>query len=532
MNMKSLMKEARLWIVVVLCAIVSSVRAQITIGGSPSYLQLEADDGRIGMILEPFTPIEEEVVTLKGGDMFRLTAGMLSTYYAFDGKLAVGLVRNNGYLVEILTERVMKLSTGGKEMQVDFVCKIGAGTEVRKGDEIRLLTTVNGFEYNLVKSSVGKVAVDRIPAVDYALPLHRINLPENLTGATVRLGSTTLWPDKVVNGKNYYFYVDVDDPEAIVAVKANGSIMTPNTEGLYGISGVSKAYDITISLYKPGEVFPYKEVDCSGGQRVAELLTEAEKDCLKGLKVKGDLTAEDFELFRNGMASLEILDLLDTRFENNYIPESAFEYNATIKEIKLPEGIVGSGNNAFYFMKNLAFIVLPKTLCSFGYNEFFGCESLKKVWVKWNPIEAGMDQPRGFPIPPCAFRATSYMTDGTLIVPKGCVTAYKSAENWGNFKIIREEAPVDKVLMEKPFEKYLPSGIASRRAETVEVVPGRGGFRISAGGSDRLAVAVCDLAGRRVRELTVSGAQTFVPLAAGCYVVQAGGTGHKVMVAR
>lgn len=527
----------RLWVMLCgICMAMPSVHAQKwTISGLSQVMLLNTND-KNGLIYCPTAPIEGTVITLKGGDSFRLYAGTLTTGgNSFDGKIVAGLVRNVGdedILVDILKEFPLKME---EDIPVyEMACKVKEETEVHAGDVIRLLTTINGEDFNPVGKYPGTNVTDRIPAVNYELPILNIKLPMDIPGVTVTLGETALWPDKIIKGMNFYFFVKAEDPEnTVVTVSIDGSVITPNDDGMYGISNVTQDHDIEIETYDKKSVIPYKIVDLTDGSCLTDLLSDAEKACLIGLKVKGQISDEDLKIIREQMASIEIVDLTESRFENdaNDIPNYAFSQNKTIRIVKLPEGITGSGNNAFYYMSKLEFIVLPKSLNQFGLNEFFGCQSLKTVWAKWNPIEAGLNPPLGFHIPPCAFRATTYMQDGTLIVPKGCKNAYAYADIWGNFSKIREETPADPIKLERPFEYYANVQTAKMNGRQVlEVIPQTGGCLVAAEGADGMPVEVFDASGREVSGATISGGSAFVALTSGFYVVRVGDAAGKVMV--
>lgn len=514
----------KMWLVAFLFGVSAAVHAAF-INGTSSSVEQTNDKDKIGLIYKPLTAIDEETVTLKGGDKFELYAGSISSIWGYKGKVAVGLVRGGNQLVDVLAEQAVNWKSEEVVPQIQFVCRVKEDTEVLEGDEIRLLVTQDGVNYEKLAGRPG--VTDAIPAVKYDLPLLKITMPVDVPGVEVRLGETALWPDKVIKGTNFFFYVDNLKPETTVAaVTADGSVLFPDKYGMYGISNVKEEHVIEIKVYDRTAVDPYKIIDCGGGKRVADLLTDEEMACLKGLKVKGNLKAEDFEVFRGRMHSLEILDLLDTKLENNWLPLEAFAYNQTIKEVKLPEGVQGSDNNAFYYAQALEFIVLPENLTQFGLNMFFGCESLKKVWVKYNPAEKG--ESMGFPIPPCAFRATSYMTDGLLIVPKGCKNIYSMSNIWGSFHTIREEAPLDRIQMEKPFESYLDVAGTRVDASEVAVEVVEGGCRIVA--QTPMEVAVFDMSGCLVHRLSVGAGETVLPLPKGIFFVQTGNLSHKVAV--
>jgi len=251
-----------------------------------------------------------------------------------------------------------------------------------------------------------------------------------------------------------------------------------------------------------------------------------------GLMRKGE-SEQVIEVFRNQMGSLEILDLLevDRLLDKDgnaqiYLPENAFLGNGTLREVKIPECVTGLSNQSFRDMTKLEFVVLHSRLCNFGYNEFFNCPALKTVWVKWNPLENG--EMYGFPVPPCAFNSTPYRTESTLIVPKGCLTAYSYASKWGDFHKIREEVPVDKLRYEVSFDYYLEADAVKAVERKTGIFAQDGGCRIETEG-EVLPVTVYDLSGREVKATTVCGS-AFISLVPGFYVVRAGDCSSKVLV--
>lgn len=517
-----------LTIIVVLVLCMASTWAQDTpyISGTSS-LKIYSTDGSVGMMIEPWVAPDNDTLSLKGGDYITVTAKTLDSYYVVSGKLALALTRGNE-IVEILGTKT--ISSISAISFVYFSCKIDEETVVMSGDEIRLLTSYNDILYNTVDAAYGNNVTDRIPAVNYALPLCKINYPSSVEGVTIRPSDEQAWPDKTVKGRNFYLYITKDNPDDVLVVKVNGNSWV-ESDGVYMLNSVMQDCDVEIKLYTKEECDFYKIIIATSDERVEQLLTAEELDYTKGLKVKGEVKAEDFIVFRDKMPSLEILDLREAVIENNYLPESAFDGNATLTEIFLPEGLEGLSNNAFRHMKKLKQIVLPKTLNIFGYNAFFGCESLKKVWVKWNPIEAGIEPLQGFPIPPCAFRATTYKSDGTLIVPKGCVDAYKGTANWGDFKTIRQEAPVD-FLLELPFEYFIPkeSGLNEAKNNSWRVHTTKGECTIIQSQPDSDELMITDMSGRICKRMKLTEQMSVVPLRAGCYIVTLAGKSRKIVV--
>lgn len=493
-----------------------------------SLLKIFSSDGGVGMAIEPTVAPENDVLTLKNGDNFTVTITTLDSYCVVSGKMVLAITRGNE-IVEILAKRTIPTNISSISF-VYFNCLIGKNTEILPGDELRLLTTYDEIMYSTVDAAYGHDVVDRIPAVGYKLPLHNINYPTNVEGVMITPSADQAWTNKAIKGRNFYLYIEKENADDVLVVRANGNAWVPSN-GVYMLSGVMQDYDIDIKVYKKEECNFYRVITATE-ERVVDLLSEEELDYTKGLKVKGVVKTVDFQVFRNQMPSIEVIDLSEAKIENDYLPEGAFELNSSITEVVLPEGLVGFANNAFRYVKNLKQIVLPSSLNVFGYNAFFGCESLEKVWAKWNPIDAGMEPPLGFPIPPCAFRATLYKSSGLLIVPKGCLQAYKNAANWGEFKTIREEAPVDKILMEKSFSRFNPveTNINEIVRPEIRVYGVQGGCLIKTAESLNCQIVVLDLSGRMSGQYNMNGNEIMISLKAGVYIIRVANHSYKVLV--
>ncbi|MDE7378842.1 MAG: leucine-rich repeat domain-containing protein [Paraprevotella sp.] len=499
-----------------------------TISGTDPYLYITSVEGSLGMMLEPDYAPESDILTLKGGDHFTLTVSSLTSVWSVKGRLAVGLVRQDNTVVDILA--TYTLSSSAPLGFMYFSCSLKADTEVQTGDEIRLLFTEDNLSYTIISSLYPGEATDKIPATDYKLPLCHITYPTDVPGANIHTNEDAVWPDKTVKGRNFYLYIEPEDPESTVVARVNGQLWYSSGDNLYMLSRVMEDCTVDIKVYPRGTVYPYKKIECSSTVRVADLLTEAEADCLLGLKVKGYLTDEDFTFFRTRMASLQILDLKESRTQYDVIPQSAFDSNRTLREVHLPLNTVALYNNAFRYTTNLSFIVLPEQLNWFGLNQFFG-SSVKTVRIKWDPSKAGKDPQTGFSIPPCAFRSTTYASDGTLIVPKGSVDAFRSASIWGNFKTIREPLPID-FLLELDFERLLTgiSGTAVAQECPFEVETSRGECRVIQPEPISRRIEVIDASGQLRSTRLTDGRCTALPLPKGFYVIRIGNESRKVLI--
>lgn len=109
--------------------------------------------------------------------------------------------------------------------------------------------------------------------------------------------------------------------------------------------------------------------------------------------------------------------------------------NSSFIDIIIPEGIETICKNAFSYCKSLKNITLPSTLTYIDYDAFYegyGTSNLGKV-IK---IKAK--------IPPRLYNYSSLVYNinnlSKLIVPKGCLDAYKKASNWSAFASKMEES--------------------------------------------------------------------------------------------
>lgn len=247
------------------------------------------------------------------------------------------------------------------------------------------------------------------------------------------------------------------------------------------------------------------------------------------------------------------------------IEEATFS-NSSLESIKLPSNLTYIGNSAFYSCRNLKNIDLPYSLTFIGANAFVLCDQLESINIpygvttlhegafkscfKLNSVELPqqlteienyvfqdcsslwrVDLPGSlekigawcFGIlkelhcsatnPPDA-AGTAFMNSrwdiyskAVLYVPAESVSAYRSHSVWGKFLDIRAEGT---------------SGIESVGEYAAGFEVGADGVSVSAG----TCVDVYSLSGAKVR----SGAEGFVPLSRGCYILVIDGTAHKVMI--
>lgn len=117
-------------------------------------------------------------------------------------------------------------------------------------------------------------------------------------------------------------------------------------------------------------------------------------------------------------------NLVSVAFPNSIsqIGDNAFYNCESLKTVKLSSSLNYINMNAFFYCKSIETITLPSTVTSIGQSAFYGCESLKTVRVE------ATTPPR---------LATTNVFEGCqlerIIVPTGCVDAYKTATNWSEY---------------------------------------------------------------------------------------------------
>ena len=110
------------------------------------------------------------------------------------------------------------------------------------------------------------------------------------------------------------------------------------------------------------------------------------------------------------------------------IGEAAFfECNALTSFI-IPTTVTAIDDLAFEGCYNLTSINIPANITSLGSGAFYGCTKLTSVTVNWTEPLAIDDE--------CFTNAAN----ATLNIPKGSYKNYATAENWKNFKTIKEPA--------------------------------------------------------------------------------------------
>ncbi len=119
----------------------------------------------------------------------------------------------------------------------------------------------------------------------------------------------------------------------------------------------------------------------------------------------------------------------------------AFSNCRGLSEITLPEGVVSIGDNAFYNCTSLGELTIPSTVQSIGYNALSSCQAL--LTVKCKAV-----------VPPVAnssFTSGMDMNHCTLYVAPFAIDAYRAAQSWSDFYIMKPlDEPVKNIYISRP----------------------------------------------------------------------------------
>lgn len=134
---------------------------------------------------------------------------------------------------------------------------------------------------------------------------------------------------------------------------------------------------------------------------------------------------------------LEAYAFEQTGFKHVYMPDNFEEIpeglfyrcKELIDTVVIPSKVNHIAQNAFSGCERLTAVVLPKNLLSIGSECFRNCYSLDYIQClsETPPVLEGSGHFNGVA-----------KDNVTLVVPKGCVDAYKNAPGWGEFKRISE----------------------------------------------------------------------------------------------
>ena len=127
------------------------------------------------------------------------------------------------------------------------------------------------------------------------------------------------------------------------------------------------------------------------------------------------------------MAFSGCLGLTSINIPNNVktIDGNAFWECTNLTSISLPNSVTSIGSGAFADCRNLATVIIGDALTNIGEGAFIRCSRLKNMYCYTEQVPKLGDN---------VFDISHY--NATLHVPKGCLEAYNTTEQWKDFGII------------------------------------------------------------------------------------------------
>ncbi len=202
---------------------------------------------------------------------------------------------------------------------------------------------------------------------------------------------------------------------------------------------------------------------------VTEIGNGAFKNCddLKSVTIPNSVTEIGFESFAfcTGLTSVIIGNSVTTIGAGSFsgctgltsvtIPNSvtkidydAFNGCSRLTSVTIPNSVTKIGWEAFMGCKGLTSVTIPNSVAEIGYDAFYNCTGLSLITIGNSVSKIGE---RAFKsctglkkvyslnsVPPVINENTFSSYDADLFVPKGSLSAYKSAKGWSNFSNIIE----------------------------------------------------------------------------------------------
>lgn len=300
--------------------------------------------------------------------------------------------------------------------------------QIAAGNLIRIATSTDGKEWNLVYAGTSGTTKDALKATGNEVIYHTITMPESIEKASI-----SNYTDKVIHGMDYAFSVRPYLSSDVVDVTVNGKPMASKQPVAdVRIDAVTEDLNITIAVYDQHAATPYTTVNIGPGE-LAEALSHIPNQPWK-LRITGEMNAADFATIAANSSLLTEVDLSDVRIlaqgnnQADALPVNAFAgvtgMPMNLQIVRLPKSLKRIENAAFYRCMKLQEITLPANLTYIGVQAFFYATNLKKVVVQaTTPINLS----NGNPFSPAA------QSKATLSVPAGSVEAYRQATYWKQF---------------------------------------------------------------------------------------------------
>lgn len=189
-----------------------------------------------------------------------------------------------------------------------------------------------------------------------------------------------------------------------------------------------------VDLVIPDAVFSIAESTFYGCSNLASIklsqnIVYIGQQAFEGCKSIGEIKLPSLvlDLGCRAFADCEKLVTFTMPNEIKKIPDQMFYRCSSLKDIMLSSSLEEIGASAFYACKSLQTIKIPYAITQIGNQAFKGCEKIEEIICDAiTPPSLGSD----------VFNK-SLMNQVWLYVPKGSYEAYRTADVWGDFEMIK-----------------------------------------------------------------------------------------------
>lgn len=267
----------------------------------------------------------------------------------------------------------LQLTDGAYDKQ-QLSIKENGRPAVRTGEVILGMRDLFGYVDSMAAIPVSQEGFSRIvPSSDNIAATNAgqtIELPVRSNCGRPTLTSSASWAkvDGVVRATNHPG--DMDTIVYRITLGANGAGC--RTATLTASAGNVKQ-SFSLRQYDSKTRF----VHLHGGQSLSAHFTTDEMFDIERLVVSGEIAESDFRTIRDGMTTIQEVDLAGTTLD--FLPDLAFVNRASIKRVVLPSGLKGIGYDAFGRCAGLEEVNIPAGVTEIRSGAFDGCERLKQI---------------------------------------------------------------------------------------------------------------------------------------------------------
>lgn len=346
-----------------------------------SVIHVTADGDQAGM--------GSDMADLNARKTFDVRVGNLKnlSYDTFSGKIAVALFDAQGNFKALLSPAsslsMRPMASLTEERGVNYcnfnACRLPSDISAEQGDEVRIATSAdNGATWNPVGGEL--YTASSLDAMRAAPEYFPITLPASVEGASIKGDA------QVIREMDYTFTVALANPATdVVAVKANGVILSPISANTYCIPNVTKAQNVTVIVQKAADVVAKRSIYVKEPGTLSTLLSDAESAGVKDLTLFGQIDARDFKYIRTKLrlSRIDISSAYICAYDYDQacaLPFQAFSECGTLREVVLPKNLTRINNGAFRYT-GIQSIVIPASVSKYEYNVFVGCGALRHIWV-------------------------------------------------------------------------------------------------------------------------------------------------------